>query len=73
MPLIEPCDGGGWSGRWRSARAIAAASLRPSSGSMRTSPSSSARAARMYCSIRGTVRGTMSARLSKDRISQNVL
>ena len=52
---------------------MAWASRTPSSGSMLTSPSSCARLARMNCSSRGTMRGTISAFLSKDRISQKVL
>ena len=60
-------------GSARSAEAIVSGSCRPSSTSMLTSPSAEAREMRMNCSSRGSVRGTISARLFNDSTSQNVL
>ena len=66
-------DGRFWLGSARNAAAITSALRSPSPGNMRRSPSSWARETRMNCSIRGFVRGTTSARLSSERISQKVL
>ena len=73
LTVIHPLEGFGWAGSARSACAIRCGSNPSSGSSIRTSPRSAAREARMYCSARGAVRGTKRAGLSKDRISQNVL
>src|SRR6185436_12117647 len=73
---IGCAEGGDCCGNACSAFAISATSpCAPSSGSgsVRERPRRSAASARMVCSKRGVWRGTMSARLSKERISQNVL
>ena len=72
LALVDP-GLGRRGGNCRKAVAMRFQSRVPSSSSMDESPSSSARLARMNCSMRGWVRGTMTARLSKLRISQNVL
>ena len=53
--------------------AMAAGARMPSSASSWTSPSWAARSARSSCSWRGSVRGTRSAGLPNERISQKVL
>ena len=66
--LGRPCCG-----NCRSAVAIAWGSRPLSASSISLRPILRAARARMSCSSRGRVRGTMIALLSKDRISQNVL
>ena len=77
MPSSRPgtttAEGGACCVRCNKAAAIVTGSRAFSSDSIVTKPNSAARWARMYCSRRGTARGTISAGLSNDRISQNVL
>ena len=72
-PGTTTSEGFGWFGKRRSAVAIASAVRGPSPSSMPVRPRSAARLARIYCSMRGLVRGIMIARLSNDRISQKIL
>jgi hypothetical protein len=66
--LGRPCCGS-----WRSAVAMACGTRPRSASSISIRPTLRAARARMNCSRRGLVRGTMIAFLSNDRISQNVL
>ena len=72
-PGTTTSDGRGCDAIPRSAAAMARRSRPCSSLSIRTSPSCSARDARIVCSSRGRRLGTMIAGLSKVRISQKVL
>src|SRR5258708_2479467 len=72
-PGTTTSEGRVFRGSARSAAAITAGSKLPSSDSMMTRPISAAREARMCCSRRGAVRGTISARLLNEIASQKVL
>ena len=66
-------EGRFWRGSARNAAAMIRAFPFPSGFNSSTNPSSCARVARMSCSFLGFRRGTITARLSKDRISHMVL